>query len=170
MSENISSPRESDHDGTIWKIERIDAGMGETDYNILLNDTFYAKTEHLEEATAIVRAMERREPAASAEQVLEELEQWVDENWYESPDSPESYECTPVINSIELHQKIAELRSGHARISGRPALSLRGIDHQSVPSPGGGPLVLPRKMRDLSQSPGRALFRCESSRSLYRNR
>lgn len=45
----------------------------------------------------------------NAIEALQEIENWSDENWYESPDSPESYECTPVVNLIDLQKKIKEV-------------------------------------------------------------
>jgi len=47
------------YDGTFWEIERVDAGMGEHDYNILLNGAFFACTEHLETAMVIIKALEK---------------------------------------------------------------------------------------------------------------
>jgi len=44
-------------DGSVWKIYRQDAGMGEHDYGVFHNDIFFCRTEHLVTAREIIRAI-----------------------------------------------------------------------------------------------------------------
>lgn len=42
-----------------WKIYRQDAGMGEHDYAVFLNDVFFCRTEHSQTAHEIIRAIRK---------------------------------------------------------------------------------------------------------------
>jgi hypothetical protein len=46
-----------EYDVVPWKIYRQDSGMGEHDYAILINDQFFARTEHRQHADEIIRAI-----------------------------------------------------------------------------------------------------------------
>jgi hypothetical protein len=48
------------YSSTPWKIYRQDAGMGEYDYAIFLNDVFFARTEYSQTAHEIIEAIKRR--------------------------------------------------------------------------------------------------------------
>lgn len=48
------------YSSTPWKIYRQDAGMGEHNYAIFLNDVFFARTEYSQTAHEIIEAIKRR--------------------------------------------------------------------------------------------------------------
>ena len=57
-----------------WKIYRQDAGMGEHDYAVFLNDVFFCRTEHSQTAHEIIRAIRGYAgQAEAAAQAREEL-------------------------------------------------------------------------------------------------
>jgi hypothetical protein len=43
------------YEDSLWKIYRQDAGMGEHDYAVFLNDVFFCRTEYLVTAQEIIR-------------------------------------------------------------------------------------------------------------------
>lgn len=50
-------PGEIVYSSTPWKMYRQNAGMGEHDYAVFLNDVFFCRTEHSQTAHEIIRAM-----------------------------------------------------------------------------------------------------------------
>lgn len=48
------------YDGSVWCIYRQDAGMGEHDYAVFLNDVFFCRTEHLITAKEIIESVRYR--------------------------------------------------------------------------------------------------------------
>jgi hypothetical protein len=57
-------PGELVYSGTPWKIYRQDAGMGEHDYIVLLNDVYFCRTDYSQTAHEIIRAVNRSHPPA----------------------------------------------------------------------------------------------------------
>ena len=57
MSESEIAHGELVYSGVPWKIFRQDAGMGEHDYAVLKNDTFFCRTDDSPTAHEIIRAM-----------------------------------------------------------------------------------------------------------------
>ena len=56
-----------------WKIYEQDAGMGERDYAVIINDIFYCRTDDSQTAMKIVESI-RSHPAHSLEDINEKIE------------------------------------------------------------------------------------------------
>jgi|WetSurMetagenome_2_1015567.scaffolds.fasta_scaffold180517_2 hypothetical protein len=67
-------PGELVYSGTPWKIYRQDAGMGEHDYIVLLNDVYFCRTEYSQTAHEIIRAVARpHTPAPSEDEIVKSI-------------------------------------------------------------------------------------------------
>jgi len=55
-----------------WKIYRQDAGMGEHDYAVFLNDVFFCRTEYSQTAHEIIKAIHSRSSSSEQQQGVSE--------------------------------------------------------------------------------------------------
>lgn len=100
-----------------WKIYRQDAGMGEHDYAVFLNDVYFCRTEHSQTASEIIRAIRftantrnsEQHDAAIAAQAREKLLNVLDHEIDQAPDDEHDEDYWRGI--AEVHRIIESLRS-----------------------------------------------------------